>query len=75
MDILDCGEDKAVITGKCRVTGELYTTQPVAKTAIEAWASGKPIQVAMPELSAEDREFIISGFSPKGWKQLFPDEE
>jgi hypothetical protein len=26
---------------------------------------------AFPELAKEDREFLISGTSPEGWKMLF----
>lgn len=33
----------------------------------DRWKGGELIQVAMPELSPEDREFLISGMSPDGW--------
>lgn len=36
-----------------------------------AWRSGMLIQDAFPELSAEDREFLISGLCPKCWNNLF----
>ena len=33
------------------------------------------IQVCLPELSDEDREFLISGISPNGWNEIFSNEE
>jgi hypothetical protein len=33
----------------------------------ERWKDGELIQVAMPDLRSEDREFLISGMSPDGW--------
>lgn len=40
-----------------------------------AWRSGMLIQDAFPELSAEDREFLISGLCPKCWNNIFNEEE
>lgn len=34
---------------------------------------GEPIQNICPELSADDREFIISGITPEEWKDTFGD--
>ena len=33
------------------------------------------IQVCLPELSDEDREFLISGLSPEGWHEIFGEAE
>jgi hypothetical protein len=54
----------------CVVTGEHYEVR-VRRTDWEAWKGGKLAQLAFPYLSREDREFIISGTSPKGWEELF----
>lgn len=35
-----------------------------------AWIDGTLIQDAMPQLSADEREFIISGCTSKDWEQL-----
>lgn len=32
------------------------------------------VQTAFPYLSADDREFLISGMSPEGFDAAFPDE-
>lgn len=38
---------------------------------MKLWQSGTPIQIAMPHLSADDREFILSGITPDEWEDLF----
>jgi len=35
-----------------------------------AWIDGTLIQDAMPQLSADEREFIISGCTAEDWQQL-----
>ena len=64
------GGDTAQITGKCVFTGEEYQCQVPAK-GLERWLAGEHIQDAMPTVSADDREFIKSGISPKGWNLAF----
>ena len=44
----------------------------------EQWAAydrGELIQRALPHLSADVREFMISGTTPEEWEKLFPPEE
>lgn len=61
------------VTGKCLVTDKEYSVNANAK-AIYEWYAGAHIQNAMPEMDVADREFLISGTSPEGWKELFGDE-
>jgi len=42
---------------------------------MQAWKRGELIQNAFPTLSAEIREFIMSGITPKEWDDMFADEE
>ena len=42
---------------------------------IAAWEAGELIQVAMPRLGADAREFIMTGITPSEWKEIFPPEE
>lgn len=37
--------------------------------------NGELIQVALPYLTAEEREFILTGITPEEWEQAFPPEE
>ena len=40
---------------------------------LAAWEGGMLIQEAMPHLSADDREFIMTGVTPKEWDEQFGD--
>ena len=42
---------------------------------IAQWENGMNIQVAMPDLSAEEREFVKTGMTPTEWNELFGEEE
>jgi hypothetical protein len=44
---------------------------PVTREQLDAWNSGVLIQNAMPNLSADDREFIKTGITPEEWEDLF----
>jgi len=62
-----------IICGNCRVTGKPVQTPPILISQIEAWQNGSHIQDSIPNLEPEWREFLISGTSPEGWKELFPE--
>lgn len=67
--------DKTIVSRNCKMTGEPYSVTVLTKE-LNTWRfKGKLIQDAMPNTSADDREFLISGYSPKGWEMLFPKEE
>jgi hypothetical protein len=38
---------------------------------IDAWKSGTLIQNAMPHLTSDEREFLISGCTAEDWKNLY----
>ena len=63
-------EGTYTFTGPCRVTGEDYTLT-IKGAELFDLNYGKPIQEALHSLDAEQREFVISGTSPKGWEKLF----
>jgi len=54
------------ITKPCRITGKSHTVF-TTREQYNRWRGGELIQACMPELTAEDREFLISGMSPDGW--------
>ena len=58
------------IKGTCVVTGKPHKVT-VPRDGYLRWKKGGLIQKAMPEVSEDDREFLISGISPEGWKQIF----
>jgi transcriptional regulator with XRE-family HTH domain len=47
----------------------------VTQEQLTAWESGVNIQVAMPQLDADEREFIKTGVTPTEWNELFGEEE
>jgi hypothetical protein len=42
---------------------------------IEAWETGALSQVAFPNISDEEREFIMTGISEEEWNDLYSEEE
>lgn len=71
-EILPSGEYDSVAVGICRATNKEYTTSAFNSAGYYKWRSkSATIQECLPNLNKEDREFLISGLSPKGWKLLF----
>jgi hypothetical protein len=46
---------------------------PVTLAQIAAWRGGELIQRAMPNLSADEREFLMTGITPEEWENTFGD--
>jgi hypothetical protein len=64
------------ITRKSPLTGITRTKEiNVTEEQILAWQSGELIQNAMPQLSADDREFVKTGITGEEWDQLFGGSE
>ena len=45
----------------------------VTQAQIDAWMGGELIQNAMPNVSADEREFIKTGITPEEWENTFGD--
>tara|TARA_R110000796_G_scaffold158021_1_gene274750 strand:+ start:285 stop:485 length:201 start_codon:yes stop_codon:yes gene_type:complete len=57
------------------VTGETNTMAINATVEqVELWQNGTLIQDAMPQASADEREFLISGCTPACWALLEGEE-
>jgi len=67
-------EHTYTFTGPCLKTGKPYSVTVPAK-GLYNYNQGAHIQDAFPNLSNDDREFLISGYSPEGWKLIFGSEE
>ena len=46
----------------------------VTEEELNAWRRGVLIQHAMPNVSPEEREFIVSGITPQEWNDLFSED-
>jgi len=47
----------------------------VTEEQIDRWMGGELIQNAMPQLSRDECEFLLSGFLPHEWDELMSEEE
>jgi len=47
----------------------------VSEEQLKRWRQGTSIQNAMPNLTADEREFIKTGITPQEWADTFKDEE
>lgn len=57
-------------------TGEIHSLEiAVTQEQLDNWRSGMLIQKAMPNLSANEREFILTGILPDEWDELFSIED
>jgi hypothetical protein len=63
-------ERKSLWSGKVRVMDI-----PVTEAQLAAWESGQYIQDAMPNISAGEREFIMTGVTPEEWESMFAEED
>ena len=73
----------AQITRKSGLTGIVHTREIPGATPerlAQTWkfsptGEGKHIQEVFPELSPDDREFLISGITPEEWTEAFGEDE
>lgn len=60
------------IRKKSPFTGKYHEMDlDISTEQFNAWQAGELIQDAMPHLSSEEREFLISGIPPKEWNDTF----
>jgi hypothetical protein len=46
----------------------------VSQDQLDAWLNGALIQNAMPNLNADEREFIMTGITPNEWDAMFGED-
>ena len=64
-----------LIKRKSELTGKMHEKEiEVYPRELIAWTLGISIQNAMPNVSAEDREFIMTGITPEERDGAFPAE-
>ena len=64
-----------LITRTSIMTGITHAKEiPVTPHQLSNWLAGQLIQRAMPNISADDREFLITGITPEEFAQAFPEE-
>lgn len=66
------------ITRTSMITGQTHTLDlPVTEFELTLFQKGMLIQEAFPNLSAGEREFILTGITPEEWQQhlVWPENE
>ena len=65
-----------LIKKKSGLTGNT-SVREIAVTAsqISRWQGGELIQRVMPELSNDDREFLMTGITPEEWDATFGSDD
>ena len=66
--------DKVALTAGCFCHGETVTVV-VRKVQLLMYEAGAFMQDAFPDLSNEQKEFLISGMCPKGWTEMCDETE
>lgn len=64
-----------LITRKSMFSGITHQRDiPVTQEQLDAWNSGELIQKVMPNVSLEDREFLMTGITSEEWEAAFGGE-
>ena len=60
------------ITRTSRLTGKTSVMYlDITKEQLFAWVDGMLIQEAMPNLTPDEREFVMTGITPAEWNEAF----
>ena len=76
MQIEHIAENLVRVTMRSMFTGRLSSMElPIREGQILFWqASGTPIQRVFPHLSADQREFLMTGVTPEEWAAEFGED-
>jgi hypothetical protein len=65
-----------LFTKKSMLTGSWNQRKiNVTEEQVNRWQAGELIQDVMPNLSADDREFLMTGSTPYEWDEVFGGDE
>jgi hypothetical protein len=64
------------VTKKSVLTGDVHTREiPITEEQLREWTNGNLlIQQAFPQLSPNDREFLMTGVTPEEWEGAFGED-
>lgn len=77
----ELGPELTAVTRVSEVSKNLHTRNiPASIGRLRSWYTASPpqlVQRAFPELSADDREFLMTGITPEEWEETFgkPEDE
>lgn len=65
-----------LITKKSFISGIERTLEiPVTQEELDKWKGGMLAQEAFPNLTADQREFIMTGVTPEEWEETMKEDE
>ena len=68
-------EGTMIIAARSTITGISHFAElAITNKQVDNYSKGVKVQHAFPNLSKEEREFILSGITPEEWAAAFPDE-
>jgi hypothetical protein len=70
------GDHQMVVVAISAATGEKHAMPlEITEAQVYDWVNGASIQDAMPQLTAEGREFLMTGITQVEWDSLFSETE
>jgi hypothetical protein len=70
------GDHQMVVVAISAATGRKNAMPlEITEAQVYDWVNGASIQDAMPQLSAEEREFLMTGITQVEWDSLFSETE
>ena len=82
--VVEDADGNVYVTRPSGLSGDIHTLRinsPYSTLIIGVWlscrAKGMPCRLAQdefPDMSAEDREFLMTGITPAEWNKAFPKE-
>jgi hypothetical protein len=70
------GKKVAVVTRVSPLTGKENTMRlDITQAQFTSWIKGCVIQRAMPNLTPDEREFVMTGYTREDWQKMFPEEK
>ena len=65
----EINKEEVTASKECSITNEIYSVT-VPNSNYTSWIEGEYAQKAFPQLTADQREFLISGTTPKEWSDM-----
>lgn len=72
---VDDGSIVTLTVGDQRKSMVIHAYPSTIWYGLRKWESGAFVQDAFPGLTAEEREFLMTGMTPEEWAEIFGEEE
>lgn len=76
MQMMRLDDARVRVTRRSPLTGQNNTMElPMTRQQWQTWCDPGLAQNRAPHLSPDQREFLMSGYTPEDWVAMFPPEE